>query len=62
MDADESRLRAYWSGNAPRHMANPQKRMGAEVKPLWHGVADVFPEYCKEPLTDAVMSNDTANR
>jgi hypothetical protein len=43
-------------------MANPQKRMGAEVKPLWHGVADVFPEYCKEPLTDAVMSNDTANR
>ena len=30
--------------------------------PAGHGVADVFPEYCKEPLTEAVMSNDTANR
>jgi hypothetical protein len=43
-------------------VVNPQKRMGAEVKALRHGVADVFPEYCEEPLTGAVISNDTANR
>jgi hypothetical protein len=42
-------------------VANPRKRLGAEVKALRHGVADVFPEYC-EPLTEAVISNDTANQ
>jgi hypothetical protein len=36
--------------------------IGAEVKALRHGVADVLPEYRKEPFSEAVMSNDTTNR
>ena len=36
--------------------------IGAEVKALRHGVADVLPEYRKEPSSEAVTSNDTTNR